>query len=75
MIKNWHSVTVPLSLLQKRAIKFEPALSVEKTSAIDRLGAGLIEKGFVQGNNHLMIVKIEALLKLFKTVNILCQLV
>ena len=38
-------VTVPLALLKKKAISFEPPLRQDKLAAIDRLGAGLIEKG------------------------------
>ena len=37
-------VTVPLSLMKKKTIKFQPELSARKQLAIDRLGAGLIEK-------------------------------
>jgi len=37
-------VTVPLALLKKNAITFEPPLRDDKRAAIDRLGAGLIEK-------------------------------
>jgi len=37
-------VTVPLALLKKRAITFVPELSENKIGAVDRLGAGLIEK-------------------------------
>ena len=37
-------VTVPLALMKKRAISFEPELERKKIGAIDRLGAGLIEK-------------------------------
>ncbi|XP_027622936.1 lysine-specific histone demethylase 1B isoform X1 [Tupaia chinensis] len=37
-------VTVPLALLQKGAIQFNPPLSEKKTKAINSLGAGIIEK-------------------------------
>ncbi|XP_051826591.1 lysine-specific histone demethylase 2 isoform X3 [Antechinus flavipes] len=37
-------VTVPLSLLQKGAIQFNPPLPERKTKAINSLGAGIIEK-------------------------------
>ncbi|XP_010167775.1 lysine-specific histone demethylase 1B isoform X2 [Antrostomus carolinensis] len=37
-------VTVPLSLLQKNAIQFNPPLSEKKIKAINSLGAGVIEK-------------------------------
>ena len=37
-------VTVPLALLKKRSITFVPELSENKIGAVDRLGAGLIEK-------------------------------
>ena len=37
-------VTVPLALLKRKAIKFEPELSARKQLAIRRLGAGRIEK-------------------------------
>ena len=37
-------VTVPLALLQSSAITFNPALASSKTSAINRLGVGLMDK-------------------------------
>ncbi|XP_009448852.2 lysine-specific histone demethylase 2 isoform X5 [Pan paniscus] len=37
-------VTVPLALLQKGAIQFNPPLSEKKMKAINSLGAGIIEK-------------------------------
>uniref|UniRef100_A0A8C3TNW8 Lysine demethylase 1B n=1 Tax=Catharus ustulatus TaxID=91951 RepID=A0A8C3TNW8_CATUS len=37
-------VTVPLALLQKNAIQFNPPLSEKKIKAINSLGAGVIEK-------------------------------
>ena len=37
-------VTVPLALLQKGAIQFNPPLSDKKMKAINSLGAGIIEK-------------------------------
>ncbi|XP_010159424.1 PREDICTED: lysine-specific histone demethylase 1B isoform X2 [Eurypyga helias] len=37
-------VTVPLSLLQRNAIQFNPPLSEKKIKAISNLGAGVIEK-------------------------------
>ncbi|XP_075584343.1 lysine-specific histone demethylase 2 isoform X3 [Pelecanus crispus] len=37
-------VTVPLALLQKNAIQFNPPLSEKKIKAINSLGAGIIEK-------------------------------
>lgn len=37
-------VTVPLALLQKGAIHFNPPLSDKKMKAINSLGAGIIEK-------------------------------
>lgn len=37
-------VTVPLALLQKGAIHFNPPLSEKKMKAINSLGAGIIEK-------------------------------
>lgn len=37
-------VTVPLALLQKGAIQFNPPLSDKKLKAINSLGAGIIEK-------------------------------
>jgi len=37
-------VTVPLALLQKNAIQFNPPLSEKKVKAINSLGAGVIEK-------------------------------
>ncbi|CBI20361.3 unnamed protein product, partial [Vitis vinifera] len=36
--------TVPLGVLKKRAIRFEPELPVRKLAAIDRLGFGLLNK-------------------------------
>lgn len=36
--------TVPLGVLKKRAIKFEPVLPQRKVEAIDRLGFGLLNK-------------------------------
>lgn len=37
-------MTVPLALLQKNAIQFNPPLSEKKIKAINSLGAGVIEK-------------------------------
>jgi monoamine oxidase len=37
-------VTVPLGVLKTDAIAFDPPLPVEKSSAIDRLGMGVLEK-------------------------------
>jgi hypothetical protein len=37
-------VTVPLAILQKGAIQFNPPLSEKKMKAINSLGAGIIEK-------------------------------
>ena len=37
-------VTLPLALLQRRAVFFEPTLPQKKIRAIDGLGAGIIEK-------------------------------
>lgn len=37
-------VTVPLALLQKGALQFNPPLSDKKMKAINSLGAGIIEK-------------------------------
>jgi lysine-specific histone demethylase 1B len=37
-------VTVPLSILKDKVIKFIPSLSPDKELAINRLGAGLVEK-------------------------------
>ncbi|XP_010071247.1 PREDICTED: lysine-specific histone demethylase 1B isoform X2 [Pterocles gutturalis] len=37
-------VTIPLALLQKNAIQFNPPLSEKKIKAINSLGAGVIEK-------------------------------
>ena len=34
-------VTLPLGVLKKQAVVFDPPLSIEKTAAIDRLGMGL----------------------------------
>ncbi|EPY73572.1 lysine-specific histone demethylase 1B isoform 1 [Camelus ferus] len=46
-------VTVPLALLQKGAIQFNPPLSDKKMKAINSLGAGIIEKvtEFLQPQN------------------------
>lgn len=41
-------VTVPLGVLQKNSIKFTPNLSAEKTSAIQRLGSGVMTKLWLQ---------------------------
>uniref|UniRef100_K7G358 [histone-H3]-N(6),N(6)-dimethyl-L-lysine(4) FAD-dependent demethylase n=1 Tax=Pelodiscus sinensis TaxID=13735 RepID=K7G358_PELSI len=41
-------VTVPLALLQKNAIQFNPPLSERKMKAINSLGAGVIEKVALQ---------------------------
>ena len=35
---------LPLSMYQEKIVEFTPELPKEKLSAIDRLGAGLIEK-------------------------------
>ncbi|XP_019850257.1 PREDICTED: lysine-specific histone demethylase 1B-like [Amphimedon queenslandica] len=37
-------VTVPLSILKDKTIKFTPSLSPAKQKAIERIGAGLVEK-------------------------------
>ena len=37
-------VTLPLALLKKRAVFFEPPLPQKKIQAIEGLGAGIIEK-------------------------------
>lgn len=37
-------VTVPLAMLQRGAIQFNPPLSEKKMKAINSLGAGIIEK-------------------------------
>lgn len=37
-------VTVPLAILQRGAIQFNPPLSEKKMKAIGSLGAGIIEK-------------------------------
>ena len=37
-------MTIPLSLLKDNCITFSPELSTDKKLAIDRLGAGLVEK-------------------------------
>ena len=37
-------VTLPLALLKKRAVFFEPSLPPKKIKAIEGLGAGIIEK-------------------------------
>ena len=37
-------VTVPLAILKSNGIKFEPELPDKKLKAIDKLGAGVIEK-------------------------------
>ena len=37
-------VTVPIAVLQKANIKFTPALPTKKQKAIQKIGAGLIEK-------------------------------
>ena len=37
-------VTVSLGVLQSNSIKFDPALSSSKTSAINRLGMGVMDK-------------------------------
>ena len=37
-------VTLPLALLKKRAVFFEPTLPPKKIKAIEGLGAGIIEK-------------------------------
>lgn len=41
-------VTVPLAILKANGITFEPELPDKKWKAIDKLGAGVIEK--VRGN-------------------------
>lgn len=61
-------VAVPLSIFQSRFIQFKPALPEEKLNAIDRLGAGLIEKVYT----HFFIVRFCKLLKknfLYLTIN------
>ena len=37
-------ITVPLAVLKSGAISFSPPLSDRKAGAINRLGAGLVEK-------------------------------
>ena len=37
-------ITVPLAVLKRDMIKFIPPLSSEKEKAIQRLGAGIVEK-------------------------------
>ena len=37
-------VTVPLTVLQKRVIKFTPPMPTDKQSAIDQIGIGQVEK-------------------------------
>lgn len=44
LVKSQVLITVPLSILKAREISFEPELPDRKLRAIDRLGAGVIEK-------------------------------
>jgi monoamine oxidase len=41
-------VTVPLSLLKRGSIRFEPALPAAMQDAIDRIGFGLLDKQFLR---------------------------
>ncbi|HFQ94408.1 MAG TPA: FAD-binding protein [Anaerolineae bacterium] len=41
-------VTVPLGVLQKRRIQFDPALPAQKTAAINSLGMGLLHKTYLR---------------------------
>uniref|UniRef100_A0A3B3TN55 [histone-H3]-N(6),N(6)-dimethyl-L-lysine(4) FAD-dependent demethylase n=1 Tax=Poecilia latipinna TaxID=48699 RepID=A0A3B3TN55_9TELE len=52
-------VTVPLTLLQKNAIRFNPPLPERKLKAIHSLGAGIIEKIALQFPNRFWDSKIQ----------------